>query len=233
VGNPSSLSGAVLEALVRDGFVVIPGPVPASRFHLLVKAYDRAVQEADPVDIHHGSSTTRVNDLVNRGPEFDSIYIYPPFLDACSQIFTQPYKLSVVIARTVHPCTPAQVWHQDFPRDPSGWTMVGFILMIDEFRVDNGATRFVPGSHEWQDGSADHAAGSPTISACGAPGSMIIYNGSIWHGHGPNQTLVPRRSIQGAFIRKDLQSGFDMASRMRSETLSRIGPVARCLIVPD
>lgn len=34
-------------------------------------------------------------------------------------------------------------------RDSADWPLVGFILMIDEFRPDNGATRFVPGSHRW------------------------------------------------------------------------------------
>jgi ectoine hydroxylase-related dioxygenase (phytanoyl-CoA dioxygenase family) len=35
----------------------------------------------------------------------------------------------------------------DVQRDSSGWPLVGFILMIDAFRPDNGATRFVLGSH--------------------------------------------------------------------------------------
>ena len=167
--------------------------------------------------------------MANRGPEFDPIYIHPPLLDACSQIFTQAFKLSTMIARTLRPAAAAQTLHQDFPRDPSGWTMVGFILMIDEFRAESGATRFVPGSHEWQDGTA----GSRTVPACGPPGAMIIYNGSVWHCHGANETAKPRRSIQGAFIRNDLQSGFDLPSRMREETLARIGPLAKSLIVPD
>ena len=62
--------------------------------------------------------------------------------------------------------------------------MVGFILMVDEFRTDNGATRFVPGSHVWptipddctQDTSADYEG---EVLACGPAGSVIVYNGSV------------------------------------------------------
>ena len=70
--------------------------------------------------------------------------------------------------------------------------MVGFILMIDEFRTDNGATCFLPGSHRWSKAVADDVARG------GAAGSMIVYNGSVWHGHGGNGTLSARRSIQRA-----------------------------------
>ena len=35
------------------------------------------------------------------------------------------------------------------------WPLAGFILMIDEFRPDNGATRFVPGSHQWANDPED------------------------------------------------------------------------------
>jgi Phytanoyl-CoA dioxygenase (PhyH) len=66
-------------------------------------------------------------------------------------------------------------------------------MMVDEFRYENGATRFVPRSHLWPEVPNDLIQG-PTVdyqgqvSACGPAGSVIIYNGSVWHGHGPNVT---------------------------------------------
>jgi ectoine hydroxylase-related dioxygenase (phytanoyl-CoA dioxygenase family) len=105
--------------------------------------------------------------------------------------------------------------------------------MIDEFRAENGATCYLPGSHHWSKAVAEDVARHRPVAACGAAGSMIVYNGSVWHGHGGNGTLSARRSIQGAFIRRDLTSGFNLASRMRPETLSRIGPLAKYLIFPE
>jgi ectoine hydroxylase-related dioxygenase (phytanoyl-CoA dioxygenase family) len=138
-----------------------------------------------------------------------------------------------MLARTLRPCSPAPELHQDFPPDGSGWTMLGFILMIDDFRPENGATRFLPGSHCWPNPPAYPLPPDLTGSACSPASHMILYNGAVWHGHGANQTNAPRRSIQGAFIRRDLRSGSDLPSRMRPETLARLGTLAKTLILPD
>ena len=108
--------------------------------------------------------------------------------------------------------------------------MVGFIVMIDEFRAENGATLFWPGSHHQASGTeAGSIPESKLVPACGPQGAIIVYNGSVRHGHGPNLTDRPRRSIQGAYIRRDA-SGFGLASRMGADTRERIGPLAEYLI---
>ena len=221
--------------LHSTGFVVVPGPVAQSGPSEFAAAYDSAVLGADPEGVKTGSSTTRVNDFVNRGPVFDPIYIYPPVLAACCSVIAQPFKLSSLHARTLRPRSAPQPLHVDFERQPDGWPMVGFIVMVDDFRRDNGATRFIPGSQLWPENPAvlmeDPTADYPgQVSACGPGGSVIIYNGSVWHGHSANRTDQPRRSIQGAYIRRDAQSGLDHAARIRPETLSRIGGLAKYLL---
>src|SRR5207237_8940538 len=115
------------------------------------------------------------------------------------------------------------------------WPMVGVIFMLDDFRRYNGATRFVPGSQRWshapsdvmQDATADYEG---QVSACGPAGSVVIYNGSVWHGHGVNQTKEPRRSIQGAYIRRHDKQGTNQAARTRPETIARIGALAKYIL---
>ena len=88
-----------------------------------------------------------------------------------------------------------------------------------------------------QDATADYEG---QVSACGPAGSVVIYNGSVWHGHGMNQTREPRRSIQGAYIPRDDKQGTNQAARIRPDTLARIGTLARYilnieppLLIPD
>ena len=104
--------------------------------------------------------------------------------------------------------------------------MVGFIFMVDDFRDDNGATAFVPGSHR----RSDVRSREDCVLACGLAGSVVVYNGSVWHGHAANVSAAPRRSIQGAYVRREARSGIDLRARMRPETLARIGPVAKYLL---
>jgi ectoine hydroxylase-related dioxygenase (phytanoyl-CoA dioxygenase family) len=140
-----------------------------------------------------------------------------------------------MLARTLNPNSTAQPLHVDFRREADEWPMVGFIIMVDEFRSENGATRFVPGSHLWpqvpgdlmEDPTADYEG---QVSVCGPAGSVVIYNGSMWHGHAANRTGQPRRSIQGAYIRRDAQSAINQAARISPDTLSRISALAKYVL---
>ncbi|MEO5922865.1 MAG: phytanoyl-CoA dioxygenase family protein [Bryobacteraceae bacterium] len=235
----SDLTARACQELDEAGFTIVPGPVSVEDLAHLRTAYDTAIASAAPDDVKVGSSTTRVRDFVNRGAEFDALYLHAPVLDACRRIINQPVRLSTMHARTVRSHLPAQNLHLDYERDIHGWTMVGFIFMVDEFRSDNGATRFVPGSHLWQSVPPyfpdDLKADCPgQVLACGPAGSMILFNGSVWHGHTANYSGEPRRSIQGAFIRRAAESGEDLPAGMLRETLARISPLAKYLLaVPN
>ncbi|MEP7271692.1 MAG: phytanoyl-CoA dioxygenase family protein [Acidobacteriota bacterium] len=229
------LSADATEELRDVGFIVIPGPVSPDRLSQFAEAYDSAVASASPADVRIGSSTTRVTDFVNRGPAFDGVYLYQPILDASLSVIGRPFRLSTMHARTLRSGAKGDGLHVDFQSDADGWPMVGFIFMVDEFRSDNGATRFVPGSHRWSTVpdevlDSDVAPHRGQLLACGLAGSMIIYNGSAWHGHTANTSDEPRRSLQGAYIRREAPSGTNLAARMRPETLERIGPFAKYLL---
>ena len=220
---------------LRDiGFVVMPGPEIPGGWARLSQAYDRAVLTADPSDVSIRSST-RVHDFVNRGPEFDGLYVYRPVLAACCRIIGRPFKLSTLLARTLEPGAPAQPLHVDVKRGADGWPLVGFIVMVDAFDAENGATRFVPGSHllpsepnDLMKDTRDSCEGQ--VLACGPAGSIIIFNGSVWHGHTANRSNRRRRSVQGAFIPREARASIIQAARMRLDTLDRIGDLAKYVL---
>jgi ectoine hydroxylase-related dioxygenase (phytanoyl-CoA dioxygenase family) len=119
----------------------------------------------------------------------------------------------------------------DVRRGSRSWPLLGFILMVDPFRPDNGATRLVPGSHRWlhtpEETLADPRADyDGQVLGCGRAGSLLVFNGSVWHDHSANRSSEARRSIQGFFIPRDGHAATDFAARMQPETRARLSPLA-------
>ena len=235
VAAKNALPARAAVELDERGFVVLPMMAESERVERLTRAYTDAVTAASGEDVKVGSTTTKVRDLVNRGAAFDDIYTFPPLLAACFQVIGGPFKLSSFHARTLRQGAPTQELHVDVPRNSDDWPLCGFILMVDEFRPDNGATRFVPGSHRWpgtpKDTMSDvRAAHDGEVLACGAAGSMLVFNGSAWHGHTANASKLPRRSIQGAFIPGGGRAGTDFAARMQPAIRARLSALAHAVL---
>jgi hypothetical protein len=231
----TALSAKAADALTDHGFVVLPGPFSADELLRLQAAYDSACASAAPTDVGPGRASTRVTDFVNRGAAFDSVYTWPPALDAAKRVINGRFRLSVLHARTLRPGASAQELHADITRTSDAWPMLGVILMVDEFRPDNGATRFVPGSHRWTDlpGAvvADCVAPYPgEVLACGPAGSVILFDATTWHGHTANTSQAGRRSLQATFIPRAGRPATDFVGRMLPETFARLSPVARYLV---
>jgi hypothetical protein len=207
-----------LAALLERGFAVIEGPDCPG----IASAYDRAMASGAPPDLRIASST-RLYDIVNRGPEFDAVYLHPPLLAAARRLIGPGFKLSGTCLRTLEPGAPEQPLHVDVQPQADGWPIIGFILMVDAFDETNGATRFVPGSHSKR-------CVSDEVLACGPAGSMLVFDGSVRHGHSSNRSRRRRRSIQGHFIPRGATAGLDYAARMRPETASRLGELARYVL---
>lgn len=228
---------AARAALKTLGYTVIPGPVAVEELGAVADAYDTAVSAAAGDDMRVGSTSTRVVDFVNRGPLFDSLYIYPPLLDAAALTVGQAFKLSSLHARTLRPGSTALDIHVDVERGSTDGPLLGFIFMVDDFTSANGATHFIPGSHLWSNSPArphgeEYVA--QLVPACGPAGSLLMFNGSTWHGQGINSSDRPRRSLQGAFIPRSGRAMTDFSGRMGPETRARLGDTARqVLAIPE
>jgi len=65
---------------------------------------------------------------------------------------------------------------------------------VTDFTADNGATRVVPGSHT-RDRAPRLGEDTPSTAAEMKRGSVLVYNGSLWHGGGANATGARRIGV--------------------------------------
>ena len=183
------------------GYTIVPGPFGPAELHDVLEACDLAMEQADPGETKIGSNCVRVTGILRRAPVLTSLLLHEALLGVAKEIIGGPFKLSSLNARKVRPGAEAQLFHQDVAPGADGWPLVGFIFMVDTFRPENGATRFVPHSQHLTAIPAEQLREHPDQRhACGPAGSMIIFHGSAWHGYAANVTQGWRRSVYGSLI---------------------------------
>jgi hypothetical protein len=83
--------------LTEHGFMVAPRVFSARKLVELTSAYDEVMMQGSGPDFKVASATTRMFDLVNRGPAFDAIYVHSLLLEASAYVMGEPFKLSSLL----------------------------------------------------------------------------------------------------------------------------------------
>lgn len=179
----------------------------------------------------------RLADLVNKDPLFDIFYTHPRVLAAVSWVLGGDIKLSSLNYRAAKPGTGEQKLHVDWHEtvDPGDYKVCNSIWLLDDFSVENGATRVVPGTHLEgrlpQDLLEDPMADHPDQLIIEAPaGTVAIFNSHTWHGGTRNLTSRPRRAVHSYFCRRDQPQQVDQRRYIRQETRERLPAAALTLL---
>jgi hypothetical protein len=193
------ISGAELAGrLAADGYVIVTGMMPDAQVQAARADLERVLAETRTGrNAFEGFSTQRVYALFAKTRTFDRAATHPLLLDVLDRVLSH-YQLSAPVGIRIGPGERAQVLHCDdaiYPiPQPHPPVVVNTMWPLDEFTLENGATRFVPGSHRWAPGRTP-AKDEPVATAAMSPGSAMFYLGSLWHGGGANQTAAPRLGV--------------------------------------
>ena len=236
----NTLSEAEKEALDRDGFLLLPGLIEPEWLEQLRQTYETLMAKEGAlagIEVHQEAGTRRLSDLVNKGQVFDRIYTHPKVLAGVYHFLRRDFKLSSLNGRDALPGHGHQGFHADWGQafDGKFFSVVNSIWMLDDFTVENGATRVVPGRHRWpglpKDQLADPAAPHPEEVLLLAPaGSVGIFNAHLWHGGTTNRSNNTRRALHCFFTARDLPQQLNQAEYIRKQTYDRISPAARYIL---
>lgn len=147
-----------------------------------------------------GGKTQRFNNLFMRAPTTRDMILHPQLLAVADIVLLRwcaRYQVNYTGVMHLLPGEQAQVLHRDafyYPfRSPGPVTVLNSIWAVSDFTAENGATRFVAGSHLWEEERQPRE--SEIVAAAMPAGSVFIYVNGLIHGGGANTTDRPRTGI--------------------------------------
>lgn len=206
----NTLAAEQKEALDRDGCVVLGGLIGEAWLARLRAAFEKACAKDGKSPAIKESGTRHADDLVNRDSCFEGVYTHPSVLAAVHHILRVPFRVGQLAGRDPLPGYGAQGLHGDWTTRAKGepFRIATTIWLLDDFTSDNGATRVVPGTHHLltqpPKSLADPESRHPEqrIIVAGA-GSVLVFNGHLWHSGTRNKTVLSRRVLQCSFVARD------------------------------
>jgi ectoine hydroxylase-related dioxygenase (phytanoyl-CoA dioxygenase family) len=185
----------------------------------------------------HEPGTKRSFNLTARAEIFREI-IQLPRLVACMEYLLGPdYILSDMGGRSPMPGMTPQRLHRDggvfVPNPPANaHAVVPFAVQsmwaFSEFTADNGATRFVPGSHVKDLDPATIPPEDERLFIC-PPGTVLVFDNRLIHGGGANRSDQIRYSAQGFCCRKVIKPFCDHTRSIPADVVEAASPLMRRL----
>ncbi len=188
-------------------------------------------------DYGYGEGCRRVWNLVNKHERFERAIQHPRVIEAERYLLGEDLILSSFTGNIIGPGAPAGGLHIDSPLGklptprPSFPLVANSVWFLDNFGVENGATRCVPGSHQRLNRAPErNCIYNDEVQIEGKKGSVIILNGAVWHGSGANQTDRERVGLLGFFSRSVLKPQQDQLKLASDAVLDRATPLMRQLL---
>jgi ectoine hydroxylase-related dioxygenase (phytanoyl-CoA dioxygenase family) len=230
--------------LDADGYLVLEDFVAPAELDALHGRIDRLFEELGEragFEFKKEPQTDRLANLVDYDPIFQWAVGLPKLLSCVAHVLGPDFKLSSLNARSARPHSDwSQPLHCDTGAlpDARGNTVCNIIWMLDDFTPDNGATRFVPGTHRSgklpQEALTDANATHPDERLLtGRRGTVVVMNAHLWHGGTANHTDRPRLAMHSFYCRRDFPQQQYQKRLLRTETQARLDPNLRWLLALD
>jgi ectoine hydroxylase-related dioxygenase (phytanoyl-CoA dioxygenase family) len=216
---------------------LIPPPMLAELRDRVEALWSQEGAEAGS-EFRHEPGARRLANLVDKGAIFAELVSMPRILECMEHVIGPRFKLSSLNARSANPNNgETQPWHADTGAiaDERGYWVCNSLWMLDDFTVENGATRMLPRSHTWRrlpdPGNTDALPGEELVT--GKAGTVVIMNAHMWHGGTANRTDRCRRALHAFYTRSDKPQQQYQKALLRPETIAALTPLQRRVLAID
>ncbi len=209
-----------VEAIRRDGYTIVENAIAPDLVDALNEALLTLQRDLGAVPAGNGFEghrTVRIYNLLAHGTPFAEVPVHANVLPIVEGVLDEGCLISSLSSIAIEPGETAQPIHADdqvIPLEkPHAPIVCNSMWALTDFTEANGATRLVPGSHKKP--NPDYGGAYETIPGEMPKGSVLLWDGALWHGGGANRTDMRRTGIAmnycAGFIRQqeNQQLGLD------------------------
>jgi ectoine hydroxylase-related dioxygenase (phytanoyl-CoA dioxygenase family) len=184
-----------------------------------------------------GGRSQRLFNLINKDVAFAPLLEHPVVLSIVDDQLGLDAVLLDVSVNAVGPQSASGGWHVDSPLTQVPEPLPNFTLsmqtvwMLDDFRVENGATHVGRGSHltlRRPPRGRGEIEGEVVLE--GPAGSLAIWLSQTWHRHGENTTDAMRRGVIVQYGRCWVKPFVDLRTPMDAAQAAAFSPRLRYMM---
>jgi ectoine hydroxylase-related dioxygenase (phytanoyl-CoA dioxygenase family) len=176
-----------------DGYTIVENAIEPDLVEALALSLahlERDLHARPAENAFEGRNTVRIYNLLDRGRPFELVPVHAQVLAIVEGVLDAGCLISSLSSIAIGPGESAQPIHADdmvIPLEkPHAPIVCNTMWALTDFTAANGATRLVPGSHRKP--NPEYGGGYDTIAAEMPKGSVLIWDGALWHGGGANTT---------------------------------------------
>jgi len=212
-----------VQEIIEQGYTVVPNVLSSDEVReineIIDAIFDKEKTIADERNWHN--ATFRVAYMLpQKHPLFRTLPFNPRVLPLMQAVLGNRCILSSLNALTMSPGGITQKLHRDHGDPTPGVTMtINALQTLDAFTRENGATRVIPGTHNdlatppkdtsnWE---------SRTVTLEAPAGSLIAFNGALFHAGSANTTTNLRRCLHAYYARAWVRPQWDYPASLTSD----------------
>ena len=197
-------AGEAVKRLRSEGFIIVPDVIDRGNVRAIAAEFNRLLTNEHNGDTEFaGFKTRRMYNLVARTRILDQLYLHPKIVAIVEAYLNDQIQLSIASTIDLGPGETQQPFHRDdsyYPMDrPHMPLSVNAILAIDDFTEENGGTVLIPRTHLTAD--EEPASNAEIVTAKMSAGSVVMWDGSLFHAGGANRTDARRLGISAIYCR--------------------------------
>jgi len=222
---------ASLQKFEEHGYAVIEDVLDSTELDRLRGAFDAVINREKEIGIQRGwqnGSYLATYNMAQKHPAFHPLLENQIFTEWMTHLLGKNFVVSNYNAHGMKPGGSEQDLHIDQDESTPGVTLFAQgLFILDDFTIENGCTRLLPGSHRrswnakyYQEHRAEIEGRMIRIEA--RAGSFISWHGGVWHGGSANGTAHPRRCISLFCCRPWLRVHCDYSRSLSPEVVGKL-----------